>query len=79
MWTPGACYWLLARRGRVYVQFIIISGGDLIFRPTKKRGQNTKNAERNAAFLAFLPILLRQTGKHQPGAALEHVKKANFF
>ena len=53
---------------------IITSGGDLIFRRTKKHGQNRKNAERNAAFLAFLPVLLRKTGKNQPGAALEHLE-----
>jgi len=57
----------------VYVQFIIISGGDLIFRPTKKRGQNTKNAERNAAFLAFLPILRSKTGKNQTGSPVRRL------
>ena len=32
-----------------------------------------RNADHNAVFLAFLPVLRSKTGKNQPGAALEHL------
>ena len=54
-------------------------GDELIFRFEKKTRKKRQNAENNTAFLAFLPVLRRKTGKNQPGAALEHLKQRFCF
>ena len=70
-----AGFFVFSRRPADMGNLIIFGRGAAYFLSRgKEHGRNRKNADSNAAFLAFLPVLRSKTGKKQHGAALEHLK-----